>query len=168
MYCVSSVPIVVLLIAGKKQTPRFIILFDSNYIFLVCVYGSHYNKSIEMSNMHVPICFVAEVYEPFTLRLNKKEIEYSAMTQDEIKDNQEVRSMKRKVVGTIAIKNHNSLHDSAWLYRLAVDPKYPFNRVAKSLVEAAMRHAFDHHMFTCETVSMECHEDFREVLLKIG
>lgn len=118
--------------------------------------------------MHVPICFVAEVYEPYVLRLNKKEIEYSEMSEEEIKESQAVRKMKRKIIGTVAIKNHNSLHDSAWIYRLAVDPNYPFNRVAKSLVEAAMRHAFDHRMYTCETVSMECHEDLREVLLKIG
>lgn len=121
-----------------------------------------------MSNMHTPICFVAECYEPYIMRLNKKEIEYSEMTQDEIKNYQDVKKMKRRIIGTISIRNHNSLHESAWLYRLAVDPEYPFNRVGKPLVESALKHAFDHHMFTCETVSAECHEDYRELLLKVG
>lgn len=121
-----------------------------------------------MSNMHTPISFVVEVYEPFILRLNKKEIEYCTMTEDEIKDDHEVKKMRRKIVGTASIKNHNSLHESVWLYRIAVDPEYPFSRMAKVLIEAALKHAFDHHMYTCETVSMECHEDLRELLLKIG
>jgi N-acetylglutamate synthase-like GNAT family acetyltransferase len=118
--------------------------------------------------MHTPICFVVEVYEPYILRLNKKEIEYSEMTQDEIENDQDVKKMKKKIIGTVAIKNHNSLHESAWLYRLAIDPEYPFNRIAKPLIEAALTHANEHHMRTCETVSMECHEELRELLLKIG
>lgn len=136
--------------------------------FSVVVYGSHYNKAIELSIMHTPMCFIVEVYEPLMLRLTKMEIEYTEMTQDEINDNAEVKKMRRKIVGTVAMKNHTALHESAWLYRLAVDPEYPYNRMAKPLVEAALKHAFDHHMYTVETVSMECHEDFRELLLKIG
>lgn len=90
------------------------------------------------------------------------------MSSEEISKNQDVKKMKRRIAGTIAIKNHHSLHDSAWIYRLAIDPEYPFNRLAKPLIEAAMVHAFEHRMYTCETVSQECHEDFREILLKIG
>lgn len=121
-----------------------------------------------MSNMHSPICFVVECYEPYIMRLDKKEIEYTEMTQDEIKINQDIKKMKRKIIGTVSIRNHNSLHESAWLYRLAVDPQYPYSRIAKPLIESALKHAFTHHMFTCETVSAECHEDYRELLLKVG
>lgn len=138
------------------------------FVFIVCVYFSHYNKAIEISNMNPPISFVAELYEPYILRLNKKEIEYCEMTEDEIKNNEEVRKMKRKIVGTVAIRNHHSLHDSAWIFRLAVDPEYPFNRIARPLIEAAMKHAFDHKMYTVETVCQECHEESREIFLKIG
>lgn len=145
-----------------------IVLQNIFAIFLVCVYCSHYNKAIEISNMHTPICFVVELYEPYTMRLNKQEIEYSEMTLEETQGNQDVKKMKRKIVATVAIKNHNSLPEAAWIYRLAVDPEYPFNRIARPLIEAAMKHAFDHHMYTCETVSMECHEDLRELLLKVG
>jgi len=148
-FCVSSVPIVVISIA-------------------VCVYCSHYNKAIEMSNLHTPICFVVEVYEPLILRLNKKEIEYCDMTLEEINEYPDMKKMTKRIIGTVSIKNHHSLHESAWLYRLAVDPDYPFERVAKPLIKAAMRHAYDHRMYTCETVSMECHEDLRELLLRIG
>lgn len=138
--------------------------------FSVCVYCSHYNKAIEISNLHTPICFVVEVYEPFIMRLTKKEIEYCDMTQQEINEdlNPDLKKMKRKIVGTISVKNHYSLHESAWLYRLAIEPDYPFERIAKSLIKAALRHAYDHGMYTCETVSMECHEDLRELLLRMG
>lgn len=118
--------------------------------------------------MHSPICFVVEIYEPYILRLNKKEIEYTEMTQEEIKTHPDVNQMKRKIVGTVSIRNHNSLHESAWLHKLCIDPEYPFNRIGKLLIENAMKHAFEHNMFTCETVSSECHEDYRELLLKIG
>lgn len=86
--------------------------------FEVCVYCSHYNKAIEMSNLHSPICFVAEVFEPFILRQNKKEIEYSDMSQEEIKDFPDLKKMKRRIVGTVSVKNHQSLYESAWIYRL--------------------------------------------------
>lgn len=102
------------------------------------------------------------------LRLSRKEIEYCEMTQEEVRNNSEVGQMKKRIVGTVSIKNHNSLPESAWIYRLAVDPEYPFNRLGKPLIEAAMKHAYDHRMYTVETVSMECHEEFRELLLKIG
>lgn len=118
--------------------------------------------------MHTPICFVIEVYEPLLLRLSKTDIEYTEMTQDEINENPDVKKMRKQIVGTVAIKNHNSLHESAWLYRLAVDPEYPFNRMARPLIEAVMNHAFLHQMYTLETVSMECHEELRDLLLKIG
>lgn len=118
--------------------------------------------------LHSPICFVCEVYEPYILRLNKKEIEYSEMSEEEAQNNPEMRKLKRNVIATLSIKNHSSLHESAWLHRLAVDPDYPFTRVARPLVEKAMQHAYTHRMVTCETVSSECHEDLREVLLKIG
>lgn len=135
---------------------------------IVVVYASHYNKSIELSIMHSPICFVVECYEPYMLRLDKKEMEYTEMTQEEIKTNPDVMKMKRKIVGTVSIRNHSSMHESAWLHRLAIDPEYPFNRIGKPLIEMAMKHAFEHNMYTAETVSSECHEDYRELLLKIG
>lgn len=118
--------------------------------------------------MHSPISFVVECYEPYMLRLNKKEIEYTELTQEEIKNDPDVRKMKRKIIGTVSIRNHSSLHESAWIHRLAINPEYPFNRVGRPLIEAAMKHAFEHNMFTCETVSSECHEDYRELLLKVG
>lgn len=132
------------------------------------MYFAHYNKAIELSMMHSPICFVAEVYEPYILRLNKKEIEYTQMSDDEVKGAEEMKKLKKTIIGTISIKNHNSLHDSAWLHRLAVDPDYPFARIAIPLIESAMKHAYEYRMYTCETVSSECHEELREVLLKVG
>lgn len=105
--------------------------------------------------LHTPICFVVEVYEPYMLRLTKKEIEYTEMTGDEIKSNPDVTKMKKKIVGTASIKNHSALHESTWLYRVAVAPEYPYYRMARPLIEAAMKHAFEQRMYTVETVSME-------------
>lgn len=116
------------------------------------VYCSHYNKAIEISNIYTPIGFVAEVYEPLTLRLDKKEIEYCTMTEAELNADLEVKKMRPKIIGTVSLKNHNSLHESAWLYRLAIDPEYPFNRVSKPLIIAALKHAHENKMYTCEVL----------------
>lgn len=121
-----------------------------------------------MSMMHSPICFVAEVYEPYILRLAKKEIEYTQMSEEQAKEDEELKKSKKTIIGTVSIKNHNSLHDSAWIHRIAVDPDYPFSRIAVPMLETAMKHAYEYRMYTCETVSSECHEELREVLLKIG
>ena len=58
------------------------------------------------------------------MRIEKKDVEYTEMTEAELKFNeQEVNKMRgRKMVGTISIRNHHSLHESSWIYRLAIDP----------------------------------------------
>lgn len=120
--------------------------------------------------MHSPICFVAEIYEPFTMIVDKKELEYVQMTEDELKRNEnDLRKMRgKKVIGTISIRNHQALRESAWIYRLAIDPSYSFKQTAKPLIEAVMQHAFENHMFSVETSTAECHEELRELYLKIG
>lgn len=138
------------------------------YSLSVCVYFSHYNKAIEMANMNPPICWITEVYEPYINLQNKMETEYIEMTELELPTCPELKSMKRKIVATLAVKNHHSLHESAWINRLAVSPKYPFNRVAKPLIEAAMKNAHENNIFSCETVCQECQEDARELYLKLG
>ncbi|CAG9811478.1 unnamed protein product [Chironomus riparius] len=151
IYCLSSVPVVVVLIA-------------------VCVYCSHYNKAIEMSNMHAPVCFVVDLYEPFTILLDKKELEYIHLTEEELKNHQdEIKKMRpKRVVGTISTRNHQALHESAWIYRIAVDPNYSFVQITKPMIFQVMEHAYVNGMFTAETTCAECHEDVRELMLKIG
>jgi hypothetical protein len=40
--------------------------------------------------------------------------------------------------------------------------------VAKPLIIAAMNHAYGNNLYTVESVVAECHEDYRELLIKIG
>lgn len=58
------------------------------------------------------------------MRLEKQDLEYIEMTEKELKENeQNLKKLRRpKVVGTVSIRNHHSLHESGWIYRLAVDP----------------------------------------------
>lgn len=123
-----------------------------------------------MSNSHAPVCFVIDLYEPFTFRLDKKELEYIQITEEQLKNHvEELKKMRpKKIVGTIATRNHQALHESAWIYRLAVDPSYSFNQIAKPLITTVMEHAYVNGMYTAETVCAECHEDLRELFLKIG
>jgi hypothetical protein len=120
--------------------------------------------------MHAPICFVAELHEPFAMRIDKRELEYIEMTEDQLRANEgELKKMRgRRVIGTISTRNHQSLHESAWGYRLAVDPSYSFVQTARPLILGAMKHAFANGMLSFETATAECHEDSRELFLKIG
>jgi hypothetical protein len=58
------------------------------------------------------------------MRLEKQDLEYNEMTENELKEHeQDLKKLRRpKVVGTVSIRNHHSLHESGWVYRLAVDP----------------------------------------------
>lgn len=120
--------------------------------------------------MHAPVCFVVDLYEPFTIRLDKKELEYIQLTEAELKTHDEdIKRMRpKRIVGTISTRNHQALHESAWIYRLAVDPNFSFPQIAKPLIFTSMEHAYVNGMYTVETACAECHEDPRELFLKIG
>lgn len=79
---------------------------------------------MELMSLHTPICFVAEIYEPFSMRLEKQDLDYIEMTDLDLKEHeQDLKKFRRpKVVGTISIRNHHSLHESGWLFRMAADP----------------------------------------------
>jgi predicted GNAT family N-acyltransferase len=134
------------------------------------VYAAHFNKATELANMHAPICFVVEMYEPFQMRLDKKELEYVEMTENDLILNaQDLKKMRSKrIVGTLSIRNHHALNESAWIYRLAVDPNYSYNQIAKPLVIKAMQHAHDNGLYSVESSSAECDEEKRELFLKVG
>lgn len=58
------------------------------------------------------------------MRLEKQDIEYTEMTDKEIQEHEkDLKQVRRpKVIGTVSIRNHHSLHESGWIYRLAIDP----------------------------------------------
>lgn len=58
------------------------------------------------------------------MRMERQDIEYIEMNEQELKLNEgELRKMRgKKIVGTVSVRNHHSLHESGWIYRLAVDP----------------------------------------------
>lgn len=96
------------------------------------------------------------------------EIEYDFPEEKEIYDNPDLKKYKKKIIGTIAAKNHNQMHNSCWLHRLAIQTGYPYNKIGYHLITTALNHAYENNLYSCETVTTECHEDFRELLLKMG
>lgn len=76
---------------------------------------------MELTNLHVPICFVAVIHEPFTMRFEKQEVEYCEIKEKDLNPNDIMKMRAGRVVGTLAIRAHHSLDYSAWIYRFAVD-----------------------------------------------
>lgn len=114
------------------------------------------------------LCWVAELYEPYTLRTSSKDIEYAFFNEKDVVENEDLNKMIKKIIGTISVKNHKSLVNSSWLFRLAVHPNYPFRTIAFKLIDAALLHAYENDLYTCETSTTECEDDSRDAYIKVG
>lgn len=96
------------------------------------------------------------------------EMEYEFYEDKNKIDESDLNRMRRKLVGTVASKNHHAMENSCWVHRLAVLPGYPFDKIAQKLVTKVIHHACENNLYSCETVTSECHEGPREMLLKLG
>lgn len=73
-----------------------------------------------------------------------------------------------KIIGTISIRSHESLHNAGWLCRFAMEPKYPCQAVIEGLTQKAIQHSLQQGWNRLETVTTECQDDVREAYSKIG
>uniref|UniRef100_A0A336MLC1 CSON002342 protein n=2 Tax=Culicoides sonorensis TaxID=179676 RepID=A0A336MLC1_CULSO len=137
------------------------------FLIIFCVYAVHFNKGIEMANANPKCCFVAEAYEEPLLLLNNNDekIEYDIV---DALNGFDVNTMKKKIVGTISIRSHESLHNSGWLYRFAIDHKYPYSDIVEGLTKKAIQHSASQGWGRLETVTTECQDEVRESYSKLG
>lgn len=117
-------------------------------------------------------CWVAELYEPFTVSLlmtPTTAFDYDIVPEERILSSDvEITRMRRTIVGTVSINSHNSLGNSGWISRFAIDPSRNFQKIAEPLLNRILKYGYDMHLFTIETVTTECQMDLRELLLKMG
>ncbi|XP_055616073.1 uncharacterized protein LOC129762113 [Toxorhynchites rutilus septentrionalis] len=139
-------------------------------LILFTTYGSYFNKANELAiRGGNNLCWVAEIYESNVFNDSTKSLQIDQFYEDSPgADKNEIRKMKRKIVGTISYKNHLIVDNSAWIYRLAVCPKYPFREIAEQLIVRVLANASDNQLSTVETVTSECDDGIREVYLKLG
>lgn len=150
VFCVSAIPGVILLI-------------------YIINYGVHYNKGLEMAMAYYKITFVAEIIEP-RIQMNTKECEFEVLLDkgEAVEFDPQLVAGRRKVVGTISVKSHESLSNSGWITRFAVDRNYPFHQIAEGLVNKVIQYGVREHWENIEGTTTECQDDVREVYAKVG
>lgn len=117
-------------------------------------------------------CWVAETYEPPLYGLTKERsglYDFDLVHEENLKrDDPEVLTMRKSVIGVISVEVHRSLPNAGWISHLAVDPKYKFEKIAEPLINRALRFGIEIQMYSMETATTECQVDLRELLLKMG
>lgn len=140
-------------------------------LIYIVTYGVHYNKGVEMSMAYHKITFVAEAIEP-KLQMNTRECEYEVvldkMASEAVEFDPQAVAGRRKIVGTISVRSHESLSNSGWITRFAVDRNYPFYPIAEGLVNKVLHHAVHVRWENIEVTTTECQDEVREVYSKLG
>lgn len=150
LYCIFSVPIV------------FTVLY-------VVIYGSVLIKSAELINTKKPLqCWVAEVVEPIS-PTNVNHLEYKVVSETEFSEAAvDIKKMRRRLVGTIAVMRHAKRNDWAWLFRLAVDQRYRKKGIALKLTKTVQEWCKVNRYNNLEVCFTDCQEGARQVFAKAG
>lgn len=116
-------------------------------------------------------CWVAEAYVPHYIRCTLKELDFNIISTTDltsIEISKDRHRYRKIVIGTISSKLHNSLDNSIWIYRFAINPKYALDKIGFHLVQEVLRSSFENNFFSVETNTTECQCEFRELLLRTG
>ncbi|XP_063705005.1 uncharacterized protein LOC134834315 [Culicoides brevitarsis] len=138
------------------------------FLIVFCVYAVHFNKGIEQANANPKCCFVAEVYEEPLAMLNNntEKVEYNLLFNET--NGYDVTKLRKKIIGTISVRNHESRDKCGWIYRFAMDRKYPYDKVVEGLTRRAIQHCPSQGWYRLETVATECQDEVRESYAKLG
>ncbi|XP_055698425.1 uncharacterized protein LOC129798937 [Phlebotomus papatasi] len=129
-------------------------------IFLL-VYGSFFNRAMEISNMKPNRCWLAELHYNSITEPHDFEIFFN-----DPPDEQQVA--RRKIISTVSLKNHRNLHNSAWLFRFGFSQKDQIPRLAEALIAHTLDFCKENRFSTLEAVTRECDDDLRDVYTKVG
>ncbi|XP_044759256.1 uncharacterized protein LOC123316992 [Coccinella septempunctata] len=148
-YCLLSVPIV------------FTVLY-------VVIYGSVLIKSAELINTKKPLqCWVAEVIEPI-FSSGTTHDEYRVISEADLNEAIDLKRMRRRMVGTVAVMRHTKRQDWAWLFRLAVDQRFRKKGVALKLTKTVQDWCKKNRFNNLELCFTDCQEGARQVFGKAG
>lgn len=66
------------------------------------------------------------------------------------------------------MKNHNAMHNAAWLYRFAINPQYPFAIIAEPMIQYLLKICYENNYSSVEIVTTEWQEHERDLFTKLG
>lgn len=73
-----------------------------------------------------------------------------------------------QIIATVSFKEHNSICNAAWLYRFAVAPSYPFQKVAEPMINLIAKNCVFQAYNTLECTISEWQEDERDFYDNLG
>ncbi|CAL4155996.1 unnamed protein product, partial [Meganyctiphanes norvegica] len=96
-------------------------------------------------------------------------VEYQFMNEELfIKKEPDVKDLKRRVVGTVAITKSMHNLNNAWIRRMAVRKEYHRRGIASNMLEEVINFCLEHNYDGIELVTTECHHKARELYYKRG
>lgn len=73
-----------------------------------------------------------------------------------------------QIVGTAAVKLHESVDNSAWLYRVAFNSASYFKSVGEPMIRQVLQYCVREEYFNLEAVARECDDEYKELLIRSG
>lgn len=128
------------------------------FIFIT-TYCSCYAKAVELMQTKPNQCIVAECYEPF---LKRGKSNHKIFMNEAPYDQSYKNKFRRKIVGTISLKNHSALYNAGWIYRFAIDPYYSFCKIAEPMLNLVAKNCHETGYQSIEVAISEFQEDERD------
>lgn len=150
LMCLSAVPVVLIVV-------------------FLGVYGAYFNKAVDLctdlcaDRDRSQMTWVAELHyrglEP------PKDVSEVYTTENQSLDTNRCR---KTIIGTGAVKLHQSLDNSAWLYRVAFSSAEYFKSAGEPLLQSILQHCVAEEYYNLETVARECDDEYKELLTRAG
>ncbi|XP_036323552.1 uncharacterized protein LOC118737258 [Rhagoletis pomonella] len=131
-------------------------------------YFSFYAKAVELMKMKASQSLVAECYEPFIFRLNPREATYQIFLEESPYEQSYQNKFRKKIIATVSVKKHNSLYNAAWMFRFAVAPEYPFQKVAEPMLNLVSKKCIANGCGSLECTISEWQEEERDFFDNMG
>lgn len=128
------------------------------------IYFSFYAKAVEIMRTKPNQALVAEWYEPLLMRLKPSELNFEIFLNESPydKDPSLKNRFRKKVIGTVSVKDHQSIYNAAFIYRFAINPKYSFLKVGEQLIKMVAKNSGKNGYATLECAISEWQEDERD------
>ncbi|XP_055381477.1 uncharacterized protein LOC129612054 [Condylostylus longicornis] len=130
------------------------------FFIFIATYCSCYAKAVELMQTKPNQCLVAEAYEPFISR--GKISNYRIYINEAPFEQSYKNKFRRKIIGTVSLKNHSALYNAGWIYRFAIDPNYSFHKIAEPMLNLITKNCHENGYSSLEVAISEFQEDERD------
>ncbi|XP_037816194.1 uncharacterized protein LOC119606698 [Lucilia sericata] len=131
-------------------------------------YFSFYAKAVELMRTKPNQSLVAECYEPFIFRLKPTECTYQIFLDDAPYEQSFKNKFRKKIIACVSVKNHKDVYNAAWIYRFAVAPGYPLQKIAEPMISLVSKNCVQQGYATLECTMSEWQEEERDFYDGLG